>query len=58
MPRTTAQPRERCGRRTVTLDLRNEDWERLAALAREKDLPASTMARMLLLPALATSDAE
>jgi hypothetical protein len=51
-------PRHASRRRNVTIDLRAEHWERLVELAKEKDLPASTMARMLLLPALAPSDAE
>lgn len=52
MPKTMGVPRHASRRRNVTLDLREEHWERLVELAKEKDLPASTMARMLLLPAL------
>lgn len=53
MRNATAEPRNRGGRKTVTIDLRPEHWDRLVALARAQDLPASTMARVLLLPALA-----
>ncbi len=52
MPKIMGAPRHVSRRRNVTIELRAEHWERLVDLAREKDLPASTMARMLLLPAL------
>jgi hypothetical protein len=52
MPKTLSAPRSPGRRRNVTIDLRAEHWDRLLELAREKDLPASTMARLLLLPAL------
>jgi hypothetical protein len=54
MPEKPVASRDRGGRRTVTLDLRPEHFDRLASLARAQDLPTSTMARLLLLPALAT----
>lgn len=44
--------RERSGRKTITLDLRAENYETLAEMARAQDMPISTMARVLLLPAL------
>ena len=40
----------------MTLDLRDKDFERLIELASEKDLPASTMARMLLVSGLASGE--
>ena len=58
MPKTMGAPRHASRRHNVTLDLRAEHWERLLELAREKDLPPSTLARMLLLPALSGGDAE
>ena len=57
MPKTMGPPRHASRRRNVTIDLRAEHWERLLELAKEKDLPASTMARMLLLPALQSGEA-
>lgn len=58
MPKIMGAPRHVSRRRNVTIELRAEHWERLVDLAREKDLPASTMARMLLLPALSAEAAE
>ena len=56
MLKTNSAPRTRGGRRTLTLDLRDKDFERLIELASEKDLPASTMARMLLVSGLASGE--
>lgn len=50
--RRQSSGRERNGRKTITLDLRAENYETLAEMARAQDMPISTMARVLLLPAL------
>lgn len=58
MPKIMGAPRHVSRRRNVTIELRAEHWERLVDLAKEKDLPASTMARMLLLPSLAPAEGD
>ena len=36
----------------MTIDLRREHYDRLHAMAEDKDIPVSTMARSLLVPSL------
>lgn len=57
MLRKPATVRDRGGRRTVTVDLLPEHFDSLASIAQDQDLRPSTMARLLLLSALARREA-